>query len=61
MHTFYPLTGTHHDSIVAIWEMWLEMYNIAYNKIDWSFDRIIAKIWQGILDYAKIEWSQLIC
>ena len=43
--------------LVALWSIWLERNNCAFNNQSWPPSRLMQLIWTNILDYGRVEWD----
>lgn len=43
----------------TLWQIWIERNRVIFQNESWSHERVIHLIWQGMVDYAVIEWKKL--
>jgi hypothetical protein len=44
----------------CLWAMWTQRNDKIFGNIMWTDDRIIASIWQALLDYGQAAWKNTI-
>jgi hypothetical protein len=41
---------------VVLWSLWIEWNDVMFNNVAWSPNKLLHKIWIGLIDYGQVEW-----
>jgi hypothetical protein len=41
----------------VIWLLWLERNDAVFNNVHWSKEKLIQKVWLGIINYGRKDWE----
>jgi hypothetical protein len=44
---------------VILWSLWMERNDAAFNNVKWTHIKLIQRIWLGLVDYGRVEWSRV--
>jgi len=45
---------------VILWALWTERNDAAFNNIYWHPNKLLQRVWLGIVDYGRVEWDQVV-
>jgi hypothetical protein len=43
----------------VLWTLWIERNDKVFNDCSWTNEKRTGKIWSGMLDYGRMEWSRV--
>lgn len=43
---------------VILWTLWLERNDVAFNDEKWPANKVLHRIWLGLIDYGRVEWKK---
>jgi hypothetical protein len=44
---------------VVLWTLWTERNDVVFNNSRWPADKLLHRIWIGIIDYGRVDWARL--
>jgi hypothetical protein len=45
--------------MVVLWILWTEKNDVVFNNVKWTPIKLLQRIWLGMLDYGRVDWSRL--
>jgi len=57
---FFYLSCNQNGKWVILWTLWIERNDAAFNNIYWHPNKLLQRVWLGIVDYSRVEWDQVI-
>jgi hypothetical protein len=43
---------------ITLWDIWITRNDVVFNNIFWNERRIQQYVWDGLLDYGRLDWSR---
>lgn len=44
---------------VVLWALWIERNDKVFNDVSWPPAKLMQVVWDGIIDYGRIEWTKV--